>query len=93
MKNIKKILFSFILVCTFFCFSKNVLADTTCNYVADYPFDDSIIVSNPKIIYSQYIKYVYICGDIQTKSVLVSLMVFNQALNLLMQHIILIAIK
>ena len=59
MKNIKKILFSFILVCTFFCFSKNVLADTTCNYVADYPFDDSIIVSNPKIIYSQYIKYVY----------------------------------
>lgn len=59
MKNIKKILFSFILVCTFFCFSKDVLADTTCNYVADYPFDDSIIVTNPKIIYSQYIKYVY----------------------------------
>lgn len=59
MKNFKKILFSFILICTFFCFSKNVLADTTCNYIADYPFDDSIIVSNPKIIYPQYIRYVY----------------------------------
>ena len=91
MKNIKKILFSFILVCTFFCFSKNVLADTTCNYVADYPFDDSIIVSNPKIIYSQYIKYVY---TVLLKHDVDDYMKFiEQALNLLMQHIILIAIK
>ena len=41
MKNIKKILFSLILVCLSFCFSKNVLADTTCRYTVDYPFDDT----------------------------------------------------
>lgn len=39
MKNFKKILFSFILICTFFCFSKNVLADTTCTYTIYSPFD------------------------------------------------------
>ena len=59
MKNFKKILFSFILICTFFCFSKNVLADTTCNYFADYPFNDSIIVSKPNIIFPHYARYVY----------------------------------
>ena len=38
MKNIKKILFSFILICTFFAFSKNVFAteeiQTSCEYSA-----------------------------------------------------------
>lgn len=56
MKNFKKILFSFILICTFFCFSKNVLADIKCSYT--YNNDD--ITNDSTRIHTQFLKYVFV---------------------------------
>lgn len=71
MKNIKKFLFSFILVCTVFCFSKNIRAlpserdiinsftegnKKTCTYKIGYPF--KIDNGNVKYAYPFYIDYI-----------------------------------
>lgn len=72
MKNFKKILFSFILICTFFCFSKNIRAlpsqrdvinsfsesnKKTCTYRLEYPFKIDNN-ENTKYAYSLYIDYI-----------------------------------
>ena len=55
MKNIKKILFSFIFVCISFCFVSNVFADTTCRYEIDNPFNDDFNVISTNYPYMKYI--------------------------------------
>lgn len=64
MKNIKKIMFAFIIIMTVFSCKMNVLGDTTCRYKIEYPFDGASITKydeyNSLYIDNNFLKYIYI---------------------------------